>query len=97
MEKEENNKTLQSTVWNNKSRIDGIEMAQKYLKDSIDEIKNNHLAHIKTSLDKINEEVLTLRLSQSENSPIIKIVYKAVEYIVIAVIMAALAFSGKGG
>ncbi len=89
------NGTELAMIWENRSKINSLEQGMKYLEKSFEEIKNNHLAHIQTSLNEMGKELTEVKLQIRERSPMYKLFSKIVEYIVLAVIMGALAFSSK--
>lgn len=82
----------EAQIYDNKARIIGLEADMRNAREDVKEIKldikvikENHLAHIQKSIEEIN-----LKLARLD--PQNKIVWKVIEYIVLAVIVAGISY-----
>jgi len=66
----------------------------KYLNKGIKNIQENHLVHIQTELETLTKIVKGLELNRAEQTPVMKIINKIIEYVILSVVIAGLVVIG---
>ena len=75
-----------SMIFANKNKISIIEVDIGYIKESIHKIETNHLFHIEKDIKSIRQAIGKLEIVGSSNKPLLKMVYKVAEYILLGVV-----------
>jgi hypothetical protein len=76
----------ESQTLENTKDIIGLKKDVEYIKINVDKIMNNHLVHIANDIKDVQTGVSALSTKNSENKPLQSILYKVVEYVILAVI-----------